>query len=150
MKRWILIELLAMLVTSASLFAQGKDLRLTADIPFAFQAGTTVAPAGTYDVAYRQGWLVLQNVKGGKQSYLISDATAREDRPRSSTLVFVHYGDRYFLREVWPGDSAQGRELPATKAEIELARTIHPGIAASILATEHSVDVTLRLAPSYR
>lgn len=142
--------LIAFLATSASLFAQVKELRLTADIPFAFEAGTTMAPAGTYDVAYRQGWLVLQNVKGGKQSYLISDATAREDRPRSATLVFVHYGDRYFLREVWPRDSAQGRELPATKAEIKLARMVRPGIAASILATEYSVDVTFHLAPSNR
>jgi len=131
MKQWMLIGLLA---TAATLTAQERELHLKADIPFEFQAGPTTSPAGTYDVKYRQGWLVLQDAKGGVHSYLISDAIANEQRPRSATLVFAHYGDRYFLREVWPSDSPEGRQLPATKAEIAAARTVRPEASTTIVA----------------
>jgi len=130
MKKCMLLGLLAALV---GLTAQAQEVHLRADIPFAFQAGTTAASAGTYDIKYLQGWLVLEDVHGGEHSYLISNAAASEGRPSSATLIFARYGDRYFLREVWPSGSAQGRELPATKAEAELARTAKSVVLTSVL-----------------
>jgi hypothetical protein len=38
----------------------------------------------------------------------------------SDKLVFRHFGDRYFLAEIWGGAGSAGMTIPATKQEREL------------------------------
>jgi hypothetical protein len=40
---------------------------------------------------------------------------------QKTKLVFHRYGDRYFLAQVWTAGSDQGRELPKSRRETEIA-----------------------------
>ena len=89
------------------------DPRVRANIPFAFQAGSIQMPAGVYDVSLVSDHLLQLRGQGpGKQAsgFLTVIPSQGGKIEKNGRLVFHRYGDRYFLREVWPGDSDQGSE----------------------------------------
>jgi hypothetical protein len=109
-----LLVLLATTSATASFF-----MSLEARIPFAFTAGTTALPAGTYTVNRldgSQGVLFIRGRKGGV--YLLSQSR-ESDNSEESLLVFKRYGNEYFLRAVRFSGSG-GYSLPETKREREL------------------------------
>jgi hypothetical protein len=116
-----LIAGLFLAVLAANLYAQTMNLRGT--IPFDFRAGETVMPAGEYTITHAGGFLTLPK-QGGPSIVLLTNAASRAKPTPDSRMEFHRYGERYFLSSVWTQGSDSGREIPASRAEKELARQV--------------------------
>jgi hypothetical protein len=122
-------------LAGTGLHAQKLDMRAT--IPFDFRAGNTLMPAGEYDVYRHDHWVVLRLVDGGKPStaFLTNGAIAA-DPVRDARLEFNRYGNAYFLTTIWEPFSHDGRQVPRTSREKELAkRGVVPVQTAVVLAS---------------
>ncbi len=110
-------------LAAGCLQAQSLGSALKADVPFAFRAGQTMMPAGTYTIVQYAPSLILirGDVERKLNAFIATQACERTKGPQTPMLVFNRYGDRYFLSRVW-GDGAGGRELPKAAVEHELAR----------------------------
>lgn len=110
------------------LVPQGHSQRisgsLSANVPFAFQAGTVEMDAGKYNINTPMAFVM--NVHGAHSgegprymNYLWDTAPKVADH---SKLVFHCYGHRYFLREVHIAGSRDYLYLTEPKAEKQLRR----------------------------
>jgi hypothetical protein len=125
-----LIAGLFLALVCASLYAQTMNLRAT--IPFAFRAGEKAMPAGEYTIRHSAGALTLHNL-GGPSVILLTNAASRPNAPADARLSFNRYGERYFLSSVWTSDSRDGRQIPTSRAEKELARqTLHESVGIAL------------------
>ena len=123
-----LLALISLLIflTAGSVYAQ---VRVKADIPFAFTVKDKSLEAGTYTVSQYgiaiQALLIqeLKNPEG--QAYVLANAVETNlgkslDRPR---LVFRRYGEQYFLGQVWMGEgNTTGREIGKSAKELQVAK----------------------------
>jgi hypothetical protein len=97
---------------------------LGANIPFAFQVGDKTLPAGEYRVqsmSTGSGEVQLIRQKDGDALMVVSTmAVDPKDGKSEPQLIFNHYGNSYFLSQIWDG-VGQGRELSKSKREKEAA-----------------------------
>ena len=103
--------------------ALAQDIQLIAKtrIPFAFQAGSQVMPAGTYDISMQGDHVLLVRESHSKASdFLMVESASAAHTPKTSTIVFDRLGDKYFLRSVWTANNGTGVECPKPRAEKEL------------------------------
>ena len=108
-------------LASTTTFSYGQTSVAKADVPFAFQMGETHMPAGKY-IIRESGFLLTVRGEAGKPAAMIlANPESRTGKASYPSLEFERYGSNYFLTKVWNGDS-QGRALPRTKREKELAR----------------------------
>ena len=116
----LLASALAMgMVASAPMaLAQSGDYIAKADIPFDFQAGQLVMPAGTYEITKAADHTLILRAIGQKASeFLMVYDTSRNRPPAQSSLVFDRHGDDYFLRQIWTAGRSDGLECPKTHLE---------------------------------
>jgi len=104
--------------------AQEAANGVVANIPFAFQIGSYQLPAGKYKVQEQDNNLLW--IKGDSGSAVMLVMTESANKPSTnSAIVFHHYGNKYFLREVRTAGNQQVLWSTETKAEhrakIELA-----------------------------
>jgi hypothetical protein len=95
--------IIAFAVFAASALAyDGQDLRVSVNIPFAFQAGVSTLPAGAYTVtAPVSGFYLIQGSKGGAfvpRSAVLVDI----DDSGKTSFRFAVTGDKYILQAVHP------------------------------------------------
>jgi len=105
-----------MVASSTAATAQQKLAR--ANVPFAFQVGKTALPAGSYAVGTDAGVQISVRDRNSGHGILAIGQREMETNPTQARLVFHHYGNKYFLSEIWYGGE-QGMKLPATKQEQE-------------------------------
>ncbi len=108
------------LAAVTTVYAQQKTMK--ANVPFSFNMGSTVMPEGTYRVSEAPNnavmWLTAN--RGGATKAVITIGTAgKEFEP--ARLVFHRYGEEYFLAQIWTGNGSNGRVLPRSEREKELA-----------------------------
>ena len=115
------------LLTAAAGFAQ-SNIVLKADIPFEFRVGTTVLPAGHYDVRSQvtPGVLLIRCIECQASALIQTSGIEAKKRPETATLVFSRYDSTHFLSTVWTPGHSRGLELPKSKAEREFARSSSP------------------------
>jgi hypothetical protein len=125
MKKQILAAVVALavsIVAASACFAHPRVMEV--NIPFAFEAGNKMLPAGQYQfesVPTGDGTLYrIRRMDGDAQS-LVSSITLTGDRQNLPKLVFHKYGTTYFLAQIWNGDGG-GRQLFESKQEKEVAR----------------------------
>jgi hypothetical protein len=87
------------------------------DVPFAFSVAGTNLPAGHYIVAQQIDMIKIFNHH--KQSVFVPTHSTLRTKPDGSKLVFHHYGDTYFLSEVWVTGNKTGKQLFPSRAERE-------------------------------
>jgi hypothetical protein len=108
---------------------------LVADIPFAFQAGDQMMPAGQYSVQrlFTAGEDLRLLRRAGGSANLIVPTMPMDNQARGGEvkLVFHKYGDTCFLSQIWEG--GQSRKLYESKREKELAR-VSRGTELAVLA----------------
>ena len=115
------------LLTAACAFGQQRQLITAADIPFEFQVGKVVLPAGHYDVRrtfldFPDGlYLVCSDCTRAGVFVPTTRFDSMQAQPEAK-LVFNRYGNRYFLSKVIPAGYRGGEELSKSKAEREIAR----------------------------
>jgi len=79
--------------------AQAVNTPVVAHIPFAFQIGSSYLPAGTYRIQIQGNDMLAIRGETGSAVMLVMWESA--NRPSgNSAVVFHHYGNQYFLREV--------------------------------------------------
>jgi hypothetical protein len=108
------------LILTTTAFAQAA--RLSVDIPFDFNVGNVQMSSGKYTVkALSATTLQIKSAESDRSVVSISNIAATPQDLKTSQLVFIQYGNRYFLSAVdWLKGSS--RELPRTKSEIQAAR----------------------------
>jgi hypothetical protein len=137
--RTIVASVTLSLLTAFAAHAQSNGLR--ARIPFAFTAGSTVFDSGIYTIGradLSQGVLAIRTFNKG--AMVISQRGHASGSPQRPRFVFRRYGSRYFLREVWFGDTG-GYTLPETRQERQAAAE------ATKLAALHSTVTIEAVAP---
>jgi hypothetical protein len=102
------------------LHAQSADMRAT--IPFDFHAGDRLMPAGEY-IIHEQGAVVfLREADGGRLAPILMTIGVDSLDRQEAHLEFKHYGNQFFLTEVWNSFTQNGRRMLPTSREKELAK----------------------------
>ncbi len=104
--------------------AQSLGQVITTNVPFAFRAGDQSLPAGKYTLVSNlvNGTVLIRADEGKDQMFILTNACGGSKASENAKLVFHRYGDQYFLSQVWHPGYSQGRELPRSSAEREMAR----------------------------
>ena len=116
------------LVAAALLLASGvqaQGLHLKADVPFDFVIGNTAYTAGNYEIEALSaiGNIVTVKGEGGSAQLVTKFHDCTSGQPAEKTvLVFRQVGGSYFLYQIWTAGNGTGKELPAPKREMRLAR----------------------------
>jgi hypothetical protein len=125
MKKQIL-AVAAALVFTALAPAQSHAQQVTqAKVPFAFQAGNTMMPAGEYQI--QRALLednTLQQIRrtdSSASTFVRTNVVESRDKNADSKLIFHCYSNECFLSEIWVG-SGQELKLEQSRREKEVSR----------------------------
>jgi curli biogenesis system outer membrane secretion channel CsgG len=140
MKKQIL-AVAAALVFTALAPAQSHAQQVTqAKVPFAFQAGNTMMPAGEYQIqralpstkAVQQ----IRRTDSSASTFVLTNVVESRDKNTHSRLIFHCYSNECFLSEIWVG-SGQGLKLEQSRREkeVSLAKTEHELAVVSLPLT---------------
>jgi hypothetical protein len=129
MKRILVAMTVLTALTCAN--ASAQTAKVNANIPFNFQMGTTLMPAGEY--AFRQNGHVLtvHPLNGGSAAMILTMPAWRR-AVTGGRVQFRRYGDSYFLTGIWLPNSQDGLTVPQSAREKELARHIRVPQATSV------------------
>lgn len=124
-KQAFAIASLLLLCVMAAGHAYGQGVALKAKIPFEFAVGDQKLPAGEYRVEHlRPGSLALVLVRradGRDSATAFTVSTNAKGSPDRSKLVFNHYGDQYFLSQIWTEGDDIGQKILPSRRETEMA-----------------------------
>ncbi len=118
---------LGLLLATASVYAQTGVMK--ANIPFNFIVDKTEFPAGNYviqRVGISQTALVVESPDMKVIKVILPNSCESAQTQRTSRLVFHRYGAEYFLAQIWTVGNTQGRELPRSGREMEVATSKLP------------------------
>lgn len=103
--------MLALLVALTAVSAQAQTARKTQKftVPFQFNVGNKVLPAGEYLVSVDNQTIRLQKSDGKANVIALSQRTA-SNSDSEVKLTFRQYGDQIYLSQVWLADGL-GRQL---------------------------------------
>jgi hypothetical protein len=124
-------------ITTLSLFvliaisaqAQAVSNQMKANIPFKFTVGQTQMPAGDYTISFVNSasdtMTILIKSADGRAARMVHmlPVEAREIQ-ESGKLVFNHYGQQYFLSQIWSPAELMGLELAPSRTERALEREL--------------------------
>jgi hypothetical protein len=111
------IMAIVLALTAISASAQTHINVQTFTVPFAFNVGNEVLPAGDYKVYVENETIRLHKTDGKANVIAITRRKVSVgDTEREVKLKFRRYGDRYYLSQVWPADGV-GRELRRPRQE---------------------------------
>ena len=133
----MLALIVAIALVSAVVTANAQTSRqIVADVPFEFSIGYKTLPTGQYimqTLASAGDGLLIQSADAKTSALRPSEATAPMKHKTYARLIFHRYGERYFLAQVWSGDSS-GRQLLKSQEEraieLELASIAANGESA--------------------
>ncbi len=141
----VTVFLVAMVLGQVVTATAGTVYRVSATVPFAFNAGGQLLPAGEYifDMAALGAYaatgsaLTIQTRDDSVFLYLNAIRGDVTNGSQACTVTFSRYGGRYFLSEVRNG--AITSRLPKTSAEKELglaySRRADPGSKRLVIAS---------------
>jgi hypothetical protein len=114
------LAMLAVALTISVPFAQAQN-GVKADVPFAFSLQDKAMPAGNYQIVWLSDQAFeVRNLDGGRGQLLLKQISVQASEAKSPRLVFHQYGDRYFLSEIWDGQSSIGARVAESKLEKEV------------------------------
>jgi hypothetical protein len=108
---------LSALLTATSAYAQHG---VQANVPFAFNVGTTQMPAGAYTITVDSQNSSVKIHNWDKSATIFSQAQREYPGKKSWKLVFRQVRDQYFLAEIWGERGSDGMKLKAPKQESRL------------------------------
>jgi len=118
-----------LLVGGASVYAT-LLASVTADIPFAFEAGDQSFPAGQYvfqsNLEEKSNMLTIEDKSGRKHEFMIAETKGEALPTDTSKIVFQKAGDRHYLSQVWIAGMDEIEVVPPkdlSREEVQNART---------------------------
>jgi hypothetical protein len=141
--------IVALAFVTAVVSANGQSQSVKADIPFEFAVGDKTLGLGEYAIksATAGGDAMMIRSENAKSSALrLTNAIEDKRNVGQVKLVFHRYGERYFLAEVWAGESG-GRELLKSRQERAIERELAsiPAKGSSAQARYERVEVLATL-----
>ena len=104
--------------------------RLTANIPFNFNVGGKILPAGHYSVSFintSSDKRVLQLVRSEGGAAILIQTTDVVGKPdETAKLEFNRYGNQYFFAQVWLPSDGIGMQARKSDQEKRIARQLIP------------------------
>jgi hypothetical protein len=122
-----LIGTLSLVVVSLLLNINGAHAQsVAADVPFAFNVGSSQLPAGGYRITVEDvsRMVMIRNFKTGVTVLSLGQRESPGDK--SWKLVFRHLGNRYFLTQIWGVQGSAGLKFRAPKPETKLEIASEP------------------------
>jgi hypothetical protein len=117
---WTIIGFLVALLATSTALAQSNRGGTITDIPFTFEVANLTFPAGRYTVT-PLGETTLRISSPSNQGTVVLTHSVEGKAPESKgKMVFHHYGESYFLSEVWVAADGPGRKVFPSRAEEEL------------------------------
>jgi len=101
--------------------AQGKRL-LILKAPFSFTVEQKKMPAGSYQILVEHGWLQIRSDDNKTAAVVLTLPVSGKAPEGVGHVVFNHYGDRYFLSQVWRPGMGAGRQTLESLEEKELGK----------------------------
>ena len=103
-------------------------------IPFQFVAAGATLPAGYYVVQVNSASrsVELSSSNGAARLFLSGNAPYRSGKMDNGCPVFKKSGKTYFLDQTWKAGAKWGYELPASRAEREMASAQAPDAIVTI------------------
>src|ERR1700730_1018244 len=115
---------IAMIVLGGSMAVATKaqsfgGTHLVANIPFQFNVGNKILPAGEYQVwsINDSSKVVLIQSQNGKASAMLRMSTVERKSQDRTMLIFNRYGNHYFLAQTWVYGATSGLQAPKSRAE---------------------------------
>ena len=120
--RSILLALTVLLLATA---AQAQTTNVKASIPFDFVVADHAYSAGEYTVtslSQASAAIRIDSADESEKGLTLSNACQKAQPAAQTILVFQRLGDNYFLYQVWTAGNSLGREIPMSKAEVQIAK----------------------------
>jgi hypothetical protein len=119
MKRIVAIALLLAASFLTTRTAMAQDCVIEVNVPFSFTVNSNVLPAGHYSIAadmQQPSVLTFRDRARGivAVNLAINDVSGAG---KPGTMLFSHYGDQYFLKEIRFRSSSSGAVFPVSKLE---------------------------------
>jgi len=130
-----LIAAAGLCAVTACPYLNAQSLCARANVPFNFQMGEALMPAGKYKIQESGDLLIVRAENGKRTAVSLTMPTSRSAVSNNPKLEFNRYGDDYFLATIWNPTSHDGRALLKTAREKELASQ-HRTIRLSYVAFE--------------
>jgi hypothetical protein len=112
---------------------QAQSGMQVANIPFQFNVGKAVLPAGEYHVkSVNPSTFLIQSKDGHQAAVAMTIGVSSSKEEDNGKLVFNRYGNQYFLSKVWRGGNREGRELVKSRTEIEIAKIMSSPEATTV------------------
>jgi hypothetical protein len=126
-KLYSTFAMLSLLLMLAVVSVQAQsDGKLEVNIPFEFQIGSHMLPAGEYSIKrLTQNTMLVQSTDGQQSAIALAPGTVQannNEKAAREKLVFHQYGNQFFLSQVWIVRGSDGRVLNQSKAERQAAR----------------------------
>jgi len=122
-----ILTIAVVLVLTALAPAQSHAQQITrAKVPFAFQAGETMMPAGEYQIRRalpsNKAVQQIQRADSSASTFVLTNVTQNQEKNAAPKLIFHCYGNECFLSEIWNGNGG-GLKLMVPRHEKELSRS---------------------------
>ena len=126
-QRAIAFSGLLVLLTFSSAFGQ-SDRQTIIHIPFNFSVGEKTFPAGEYAIERNRNnsdtvWVIRHKDNTGS-AILLTRPVRANDVVENTRLVFNRYDDLHFLSGFWIVGTQTGHEIPISKRERALEKTL--------------------------
>ena len=111
---------LSLLLSTTGAYAQHG---MQANVPFAFQVGSTQMPAGSYHITveYLTDKITIDNASGS--AAVLMHGQREYPGKVAQKLVFRRFGEQYFLTQIWgeQGDSGMTVSVPNSAKKLQIA-----------------------------
>jgi hypothetical protein len=127
-------------VFAVALLSVGASAQTThvikAHVPFEFNVGTKVYPAGDYTVVESlQNLLTLRNDQGRNVAVILTHSVESASVVSTPELRFRLDQGQYALRQVWLGESSSGDELSRSKSMVVETKQVDGGRDSVVIAS---------------
>jgi len=131
-KQTLITASLCLVVGLAMVPANAQAGGITARVPFNFAVSGQTFPAGNYVMIASPHQLKIEDGQGKTVAMVLANEVSGRSAGENGRITFHCYRDRCFLAEVWSPTQENGRELPTSRAEANLAKE-EPGKYFAVL-----------------